>query len=437
MPIYTDRSGRRWNACSCLVEWLPVYEQELIDLGVIRESIDVTQLIGGYAASGGTHSTGGAFDIWQTQRKAVQVARYMGAAAWARTRAQGFAPHIHGVLNGCPHNSPARYQIAALHSGHNGLGRGGRGGRDDGPRNMPIPLRTYKQGIAWAKARQAKRRRPVSPAKPITPAAPKAGERIGKWMLINHGAATVAMEKPGARKKWEDRRVRVVSVAKNKRPDVLGGLECGGGSAWRYISTKYRKFGYLLVVNAGGRALWRHKDTTGATIYRGVFKPTAHDGDVKELLWMVGPVGGAKMLTGLAHLDSDASPEHNVRVLDECLDFLEAKAARHKIGRSQIVVMIDMADKSGKVRARAIERGYGSAFDVAAKSVGKSLASMTYYRAPVEGPSVDEIFVWVGDEKPGVGPDRPRPVEVASKSTTSKPTDLDHLVLAAIVNRQS
>lgn len=135
-------------ACPCLAEWLPVFEAELLRRGVIKQSIDIAQLIGGAAASGGTHATGGAFDIWQHDETTISVARQMGAAAWARTAAQGFDPHTHGVLRGCPHNGPAAYQIAALDKGFNGLGSGGMSAKDDGPR--PVPLRTWDQGIEWA-----------------------------------------------------------------------------------------------------------------------------------------------------------------------------------------------------------------------------------------------------------------------------------------------
>lgn len=156
-------SFRGKPACSCLVKWLPAFEAELKRRGVIKSSIDVAQLIGGAPQSGGTHSTGGAFDIWQHDATTIRVAREMGAATWARTRAQGFDPHAHGVLNGCPHNRPARYQIAALAAGYNGLGLGGRGGRDDGP--APRSLRSWEDGIKWAKAQA----RPVKPARPIKP----------------------------------------------------------------------------------------------------------------------------------------------------------------------------------------------------------------------------------------------------------------------------
>lgn len=137
-------------ACTCLATWLPAYEAELLRRGVIEHSIDIYQLIGGATASAGTHATGGAFDIAQTSREAIAVARQMGAdATWHRTPAQGFPNHTHGVLRGCPHNGPARYQIDAVDAGYNGLGHAGRGGKDDGPR--PLSKRTWREGIAWAK----------------------------------------------------------------------------------------------------------------------------------------------------------------------------------------------------------------------------------------------------------------------------------------------
>lgn len=146
---------RGYPACACLVEWLPVYERELQDRGVLDGPLRIYQLIGGAAASGGTHATGGAFDVTDLVGDVdVWVARQMGAdATWARTAAQGFTPHLHGVLRGCPHNGPARYQIDAVDAGFNGLGSGGRGAPDDGPR--PLSKRTWRQGIEWAKQQEA------------------------------------------------------------------------------------------------------------------------------------------------------------------------------------------------------------------------------------------------------------------------------------------
>lgn len=135
-------------ACPCLAEWIPWFEKVLIHRGVIRETVDIAQLIGDAEASGNTHSTGGAFDIWQHDAVTVETAREMGAdACWARTTGS-FAniKHTHGVLTGCPHNSAARYQIDEVRAGGDGL-------LGDAPDPGPRPLsgRTWREGIEWAK----------------------------------------------------------------------------------------------------------------------------------------------------------------------------------------------------------------------------------------------------------------------------------------------
>jgi hypothetical protein len=150
LPSYTVWF-RGKPACPCQVEWLPVFEAELRRRGVIRESIDIAQLIGDAEASGNTHKTGGAGDIWQHDPVTVWVARQMGAdAAWARiTGSFEFNRHTHFVLSGCPHNSAARYQIDEVRAGGDGL----LGNiPDPGPR--PLSGRTWREGIAWAKQLQ-------------------------------------------------------------------------------------------------------------------------------------------------------------------------------------------------------------------------------------------------------------------------------------------
>lgn len=136
--------------CPCVKAWLPWLERMYRLRGVIKKTIDIAQLTGSATASGGTHKGGGAFDLWQSSDLAVKIARQMGAdATWRRTPAQGFPLHLHGVLRGCPHNLPARYQIDAVDRRGNGLGKNGMGGVDDGPR--PLSYRTWEQGILWAK----------------------------------------------------------------------------------------------------------------------------------------------------------------------------------------------------------------------------------------------------------------------------------------------
>lgn len=135
-------------ACPCLAEWLPWFERMAVLRGIVRESIDIAQLIGGAPQSGGTHTEGGAADLWQNTPDTQELARLMGSAAWVRLP-PAFDAHTHLVLVGCPHNGPARYQIAALADGFNGLGTGGRGGRDTGPGPQRPP--TWREGIEWAR----------------------------------------------------------------------------------------------------------------------------------------------------------------------------------------------------------------------------------------------------------------------------------------------
>lgn len=145
--------------CDCLAVWLPAYESELLARGVIKVSLDIFQLIGNAPASAGVHSTGGAFDIGQTSETAVWVARQMGAdATWARMWTDNI--HTHGVLRGCPHNGPARYQIAAVDAGFDGTGTGGRGAPDDGPR--PLSKRTWQQGLEWQRGQSDRRAKRTS-----------------------------------------------------------------------------------------------------------------------------------------------------------------------------------------------------------------------------------------------------------------------------------
>lgn len=150
--------------CDCLIEWLQLLERLCVLKGYIKYRLDILQLTGGYALSGGTHYAGGVFDIKQYDRRIVALAREMGApATWMRDMpyADGSPgnTHTHGVLSGCPHNLPGRYQITAQARGYNGMGKGtvypyvgvwGYGGKDS--HADPVTYRSWSQGIAWAKA---------------------------------------------------------------------------------------------------------------------------------------------------------------------------------------------------------------------------------------------------------------------------------------------
>lgn len=129
--------------CECMPELL-----DSLAAGTPRTPI-LTPTQGSYtgavAASAQTHAGGGAIDIsisgWTTAQiwDALTQARRRGLVLWHRTPAQGFTPHMHGVVDGCPHLSGLRnpvlgtaaWQVREYHAGRNGLA--GRGA-DDGPR---------------------------------------------------------------------------------------------------------------------------------------------------------------------------------------------------------------------------------------------------------------------------------------------------------------
>ena len=152
VSIGREVDGDPAMVCPHLAAWWPVYT-DLVDdrLGV---ALEIIQAKGQGSQSGGTHADGTALDLrtWRFTSQQVLVlvalAREMGArATWYRTKAQGFDPHIHLVLD-CPCKSAADYQTAAVDQGYNGLGAGGRGGRDTHP--APSTRRDYAAGIAWA-----------------------------------------------------------------------------------------------------------------------------------------------------------------------------------------------------------------------------------------------------------------------------------------------
>jgi hypothetical protein len=176
LPSYTVWFRGR-PACPCLAEWLPVFEAELIRRGVVKQSIDITQLIGGADASAGTHSKGGAWDIWQHDPVTVWVARQMGAdATWARTTGS-FASikHTHGVLTACPHNGPARYQIDEVRAGGDGLVGSTP---DPGPR--PLSGRTWREGLEWAKRQQEPEMDLNDKIRPSDPESPTVGQVLNR-----------------------------------------------------------------------------------------------------------------------------------------------------------------------------------------------------------------------------------------------------------------
>ena len=130
------------RACECIRDSLPGLEARLgMSLaGQVTQGAYST----GVGASAGTHDGGGVWDLrpalGTTQR--LRAFRESGWVAWLRTAAQGFQPHVHAVVAGCPHlSSAARTQISRYRSGLDGLAGMGL---DDGPQ---VPYRTWREAL--------------------------------------------------------------------------------------------------------------------------------------------------------------------------------------------------------------------------------------------------------------------------------------------------
>jgi hypothetical protein len=151
-PGFTTFRGH--VSCTCLQAWLPVLEQLALARGFIQSNLDILQLTGSHSASAETHKRGGSFDLAQYDPRIVALAREMGApATWLRpfyhpSGRKNF--HTHGVLTGCPHNAPARYQVTAQRNGFDGLAH--RNGRAPDPHPSPSSFRSWREGLEWAGA---------------------------------------------------------------------------------------------------------------------------------------------------------------------------------------------------------------------------------------------------------------------------------------------
>ena len=149
--IGTETSGDPAYACQHMAAWWPLFKA--IVKQDLNLDLEIIQALGGATASAGTHGPPGTaldlrsrkFTTAQTLAVVARARKYGAPATWLRTKAQGFDPHVHLVLD-CPCISPADYQITAVKQGYNGLGSGGRGGTDTHPK--PDVWRTHAQGIA-------------------------------------------------------------------------------------------------------------------------------------------------------------------------------------------------------------------------------------------------------------------------------------------------
>lgn len=114
-------------------EWAPFLTQGSYNTGV--------------GASAGTHDGGGVVDIRTSTMSATGVnsclkaLRQAGFAAWYRTSAEGFSPHIHAVAIGDREMSPAaKSQVVQYFAGKNGLANQGP---DTAPASVGRPYPTW------------------------------------------------------------------------------------------------------------------------------------------------------------------------------------------------------------------------------------------------------------------------------------------------------
>lgn len=139
--------------------------------------------------SGPTHRGGGVVDItaWNWQNR-VQVLDLLGAVAFHRTKAQGFAPHIHFVVNGLGTVDPyAQGQITSAKNGHNGLNGNGVD-PDKNLRSGLWPLAVYagRTGVLTATANTTLRDGPSSKRKALCSVS--AGTQVTALMEVRNGA---------------------------------------------------------------------------------------------------------------------------------------------------------------------------------------------------------------------------------------------------------
>lgn len=144
-----DGHERKFVACNCLITWLPVLNSLLLFKRLVKtRPLWVEQLTGSEAESAGTHEQGGVFDLGYSSKAIAIICREMGApATWVRYMPLFEIDHTHGVLNNCPHNAPAAYQLKEQLAGGDGL----KGTAPDPLKGYPKVYRTWQQGINYAR----------------------------------------------------------------------------------------------------------------------------------------------------------------------------------------------------------------------------------------------------------------------------------------------
>ncbi|MGV8972258.1 MAG: hypothetical protein ACOH10_08035 [Rhodoglobus sp.] len=152
-PVLRSDGQTQREACPDLAEWL--LWRDALEVARGRGHIVYYQTQGDSPDSKRTHLDGSAADRKHTSTASVMDSREMGMAEYPRITKYGWtgAQHDHGMIP-CGHNTYNRYQWTAYLNGWNGLGLGGQAAGDPLPR--PAKIRTWQQGIVWAKAEIAR-----------------------------------------------------------------------------------------------------------------------------------------------------------------------------------------------------------------------------------------------------------------------------------------
>lgn len=283
---WKDANGTKWKVCSCLAKWLPAYQNELLRVGIIKRGLDVFQTIGGAPDSAGYHLFGGNVDTGQTSPQAIRIARNMGGAAFPRDSRDGMSVHCHIVLKGCPHvKSGPRWQVTELEGGRNGLvnRKADRGPRD----GIKWPLRTYTEGIAWAKAQV-----PPKPPKPPT-------TKVVRW----HGAAFLNVKGDDSEGKATitTRLPQMAADVTEGKPEVVGMCELRPEQESAMTKAMKAK-GYKLAAYSHRLALYVLAGVVvGKTSFYQYAKQNA--GAIEGMLRVRLAVNGSLVNYGITHLD--------------------------------------------------------------------------------------------------------------------------------------
>lgn len=153
--------GKNYRGRDAYLADIPAAWWRLWRACVARDHPDIEivliQAAGSAAASAGTHADGWAIDLqtWhltreQRERLVAHMRRYGASGTWYRYP-PAFEPHIHAALDPGRRTTNSSYQVAAVRAGYDGLGSGGRRGRDIHP--APADWITAEEGIRQMAAR--------------------------------------------------------------------------------------------------------------------------------------------------------------------------------------------------------------------------------------------------------------------------------------------